>query len=122
MSAQFHCKINHEKLSSLLHWQPKAVADLHSKILDACPPLRAPNSFNFMQCLGKFGKIIGWDLLSPVVPPPPQNPGSADVIISMEHQIAYGNKYSVLLKILRSMVGAPTSGKSWIHFNFVHSK
>ena len=31
------------------------VADLHSKILDAAPP-ESPNSFNFMQFLGKFGK------------------------------------------------------------------
>ena len=36
-----------------------AVADLHSKILDARPP-RGPNSFNFMQFLGTFGKIICW--------------------------------------------------------------
>ena len=33
------------------------VADLHSKVLDA-PPV--PNSLNFMQFLGKFGKIICW--------------------------------------------------------------
>ena len=36
------------------------VADLHSKILDARPPLGGPNSFNFMQFLGKFGKIVCW--------------------------------------------------------------
>ena len=35
-----------------------SVADLLSKILDA--PLRGPNSFNFMQFLGKFGKIVCW--------------------------------------------------------------
>ena len=35
------------------------VADLHSKILDARPPW-GPNSFNFMQFLGKFGKIVCW--------------------------------------------------------------
>ena len=34
------------------------VADLHSKILDAPPG--GPNSFNFMQFLGKFGKIVCW--------------------------------------------------------------
>ena len=33
-------------------------ADLHSKILDAPPG--GPNSFNFMQFLGKFGKIVCW--------------------------------------------------------------
>ena len=37
----------------------KSVADLHSKILDARPP-GGPNSFNFMQFLGKFGKIVCW--------------------------------------------------------------
>ena len=41
-----------------------AVADLHSKMLDARPP-GGPNSFNFMQFLGKFGKIVCWR------PPPP---------------------------------------------------
>ena len=37
-----------------------AVADLHSKILDARPPPGGPNSFNFMQFLGNFGKIVCW--------------------------------------------------------------
>ena len=36
------------------------VADLHSKILDAPPPPGGPNSFNFMQFLGKYGKIVCW--------------------------------------------------------------
>ena len=36
-----------------------AVADLHGKILDERPP-GGPNSFNFMQFLGKFGKIVCW--------------------------------------------------------------
>ena len=36
------------------------MADLHSKILDARPP--GPNSFNFMQFLGKFGKFVCWHL------------------------------------------------------------
>ena len=34
------------------------VVDLHSRILDAPLPSRDPNSFNFMQFLGKFGKIV----------------------------------------------------------------
>ena len=35
------------------------MADLHSEILDAPPPLLGgPNSFNFMQLLGKFGKML----------------------------------------------------------------
>ena len=38
-----------------------SVADLHSKNLDA-RPLPGPNSFNFnfIQFLGKFGKIVCW--------------------------------------------------------------
>ena len=35
-----------------------SVADLHGKISDVPP--RGPNSFNFMQFLGKFGKIVCW--------------------------------------------------------------
>ena len=45
--------------------QPIPVADLHSKILDVPPPPECPNSFNFMQFLGNFGKIVCWS------PPPP---------------------------------------------------
>ena len=38
-----------------------SVADLHNKNLDA-RPLPGPNSFNFnfIQFLGKFGKIVIW--------------------------------------------------------------
>ena len=42
-----------------------SVADLYSKILDPSPH-RGPNSFNFMQFLGKFGKIVC------CCPPPPE--------------------------------------------------
>ena len=55
--------------------QPYTVADLHSKILDAPP--RGPNSFNFMQFLGKFGKIVCWRPPGELAPPPRGNPGSA---------------------------------------------
>ena len=50
-----------------------AVADLHSKIMDAPPD---PNAFNVMQSLGKFGKIL---MLAPPggLVPPPGNSGSA---------------------------------------------
>ena len=60
--------------SLFLHCRP--VADLHSKILDACPP-GGPNSFNFMQFLGNFGKIVCWRLPGELAPPPRGNPGSA---------------------------------------------
>ena len=36
----------------------KAVADLRGGVRDARPPPRRPNSFNFMQFLGEFGKIV----------------------------------------------------------------
>ena len=53
-----------------------SVTYLHSKILDAP---HGPNSFNFIQFLGKFGKIIYRRPPSPggCAPPPRGNPGSA---------------------------------------------
>ena len=44
-----------------------------------CP--RGPNSFNFMQFLEKFGKIICWRPPGELAPPPRGNPGSATDII-----------------------------------------
>ena len=41
------------------------------------PPPRGPNSFNFMQFLGKFGKIVCWRPPGELAPPPRGNPGSA---------------------------------------------
>ena len=38
---------------------------------------RGPNSFNFMQFLGKFGEIVCWRPPGELVPPPQGNPGSA---------------------------------------------
>ena len=58
-----------------------SVADLNSKILDARPP-RGPNSFNFMQFLGKFGKIVCWRPPGELAPPPQGNPRSAADIAS----------------------------------------
>ena len=43
---------------------------------DACPPPR-PNSFNFMQFLGRFGRIVCWPPPGELAPPPRGNPGSA---------------------------------------------
>ena len=42
---------------------------------DARP--RVPNSFNFMQFSGKFGKIVCWCPPGELAPPPRGNPGSA---------------------------------------------
>ena len=41
------------------------------------PPPGGPNSFNFMQFLGKFGKIVCWRPPGELAPPPRGNPGSA---------------------------------------------
>ena len=55
----------------------QAVADLYRISLDGPPPL-GQNFFNFMQFLGKFGKIVCWRPLPEGLAPPHQgNPGSA---------------------------------------------
>ena len=43
---------------------------------DAYPPW-GPNSFNFMQFFGKFGKFVCWHPPGELAPPPWGNPGSA---------------------------------------------
>ena len=40
-------------------------------------PPGGPNSFNFMQFLGKFGKIVRWRPPGEMASPPRGNPGSA---------------------------------------------
>ena len=45
------------------------------------PPPRHPNSFNFMQFLGNFGKIICWRPPRELAPPPRGNPGSTTGIL-----------------------------------------
>ena len=52
-----------------------AMADLHSKILDAPHP-QGPNSFKFMQFMGKFGKIVCSPPPRGLTPPPRGNSGS----------------------------------------------
>ena len=53
------------------------VADLRGCARDA-PPRGCPNSFNFMQFLGKFGKIVCWrPPRGELAPLPRGNPGSA---------------------------------------------
>ena len=53
-------------------------------------PPGGPNSFNFMQFLGNFGKIVCWRPPGELAPPPRGNPGSA------------------------TELDLPPSGKSWI--------
>ena len=56
-----------------------AVADLHSKILDARPP----RGSKFFQFHAVFGKIWQNRMLAPpweLAPPPRGNPGSATVV------------------------------------------
>ena len=55
----------------------KSVADLRSKHFGRSSP-QGPNSFIFMQILGKFGKIVSWRPTPlELAPPPWGNPGSA---------------------------------------------
>ena len=55
----------------------EAVADLRGGARDSRP--RGPNSFNFMQFLGKYGKIVCWRPPGELAPPPQGNPGSVTV-------------------------------------------
>ena len=45
----------------------RAVVDLRGGVRDMCPP-GGPNSFNFMQFLGTYGKIVRWCPLGSGVP------------------------------------------------------
>ena len=56
----------------------RAVADLHSKILDAPPP-GGPNSFNFMQLWENLAKSYVGGPPGELAPPLRGNPGSATV-------------------------------------------
>ena len=47
------------------------------KFWTRAPPSGGPNSFNFMQFLGNFGKIVCWRPPGELAPPPRGNPGSA---------------------------------------------
>ena len=67
------------------------MADLHSKIVDARPPPpEGPNSFNFMQFLGNFGKIVCWCPPGELAPPPRGNPGSATGMLTAAVAISGG--------------------------------
>ena len=79
-----------------------SVADLHSKILDARPPGPNSNSFNFMQLLGKFAKILCWRPPGGLAPLPRGNRGSAAALPSDLHQdtTAAGSDPNVYPKIL----------------------
>ena len=60
---------------------------------DARPPLPGgPNSFNFMQFLGKFGKIVCWRPLRELAPPPRGNTGSATGSKSCQFAIYIENR------------------------------
>ena len=43
-----------------------------------------PNSFNFMQFLGKYGKIVCWQPPGELAPPPQRNPGSATMKVKFD--------------------------------------
>ena len=54
-----------------------SVADLRGQGTRAPPG--GPNSFDFMQFLGNFYKMICWHPPGELAPPPRENPGSATV-------------------------------------------
>ena len=79
------------------------------------PPHGGPNSFNFMQFLGKFGKIIYRHPPGELVPPPRGNPGSATATVFEELPLWF---YIVLVDILRRDSGCScnlSTWKLWIH-------
>ena len=43
-----------------------------------------PNSFNFMQFLGKFDKLVCWHPPGELAPPPRGNPGSATEVVELK--------------------------------------
>ena len=61
------------------------VADLRGAQGTRAPP-GGPNSFNFMQFLGKFDKFLCWRPPGELAPPPRGNPGSATVTYSVDHR------------------------------------
>ena len=63
-----------------------------------------PNSFNFMQFLGKFGKIVCWRPPQVLSPPPRGNPGSATVaydvttLPSLKNHLIYYTSTKIKIK------------------------
>ena len=55
----------------------ETMVDLRGARGTHAPP--GPNSFNFMQFLGNFGKIVCWRPPGELASPPRGNPGSATV-------------------------------------------
>ena len=56
-------------------------------------PPRGPNSFNFMQFLGNFGKIVRWRPPGKLVSPPGGNPGSATALGKLDYETSIGTSY-----------------------------
>ena len=77
------------------------MADLRGARGMHAPP-GGPNSFNFMQFLGKFGKIVCWRPPGELVPPPRRNPGSATVMCSFGQNIGL-----LILVLIASQTQAP---------------
>ena len=67
-----------------------AVADLSGARGTSAPP-PGPNSFNFMQFLEKFGKIVCWRPPGELAPPPRGNPGSATALAITSKIFEYFN-------------------------------
>ena len=69
------------ELGHLTQWRIYIV-----KFWTRAPP-EGPNSFNFMQFLGTFGKIVYWRPPRELASPPRGNPGSATVTECLVSQI-----------------------------------
>ena len=53
---------------------------------------RTPNSFNYMQFLRKFGKIVCWRPPGELAPPPRGNAGSATGCVRMDQKMIVQNE------------------------------
>ena len=96
-------------------------------------PLQRPNSFNFLQFLGKFGKIVCWRHPAPfrrLTPPPRGNPGSATAQASIKRSIlqlqsncknmANWASFSQEDDVTKRKTGIPENRTS-IHFNISYT-
>ena len=78
------------------------MADLREGTRERAPPLGGPNSFNFMQFLGKYGKIVCWRPPGELAPPPRKNPGSATVIKKLPEMAILASKVFTTEKTVTS--------------------
>ena len=86
------------------------LADLEGARGTRAPP--GPNSFNFMQFLGAFGKIVCWRPLPRELAPPPRgNPGSATECYQVYETIGLFNRAKKLCRLTLFRLGLPQCHK-----------